>query len=310
MSTLFLTGIGGFLGRHIASHFAQNGWRVAGVDALASGDARPPVGVEYTHLPLPAAELPDLLRSVQPDVFIHCAGSASVPLSMREPGADYRANTALVFEMLDSVRRSVPACRFLLLSSAAVYGNPEILPVTESARVAPLSPYGFHKRQAEILLEEFAVVYGLRTVSARIFSAYGPSLRRQVVWDICERVLTKDALSLGGTGRESRDFIHPVDVASGLEVLATAAPARGEAYNLASGRETTLSELATLAKRVLGREEVPTIFEGNVRAGDPLNWRADISRISALGFQPRMSLEAGLAETGAWVRSELGIAAL
>jgi nucleoside-diphosphate-sugar epimerase len=89
-------------------------------------------------------------------------------------------------------------------------------------------------------------VYGLATASVRIFSAYGPGLRRQVLWDICQKVITQKTLILQGTGQESRDFIHALDIAKAFRVIACDAPMQGEVYNLASGQEVTVRELATL----------------------------------------------------------------
>ncbi len=304
MKTVFITGIAGFLGRHIARHCAQLGWRVGGVDHIAPENAQISPGIIYGQMKLPSPELADFLRELAPDVCIHAAGRASVPLSMTEPAADFRDNTVLTFELLDLLRQHAPKCRFLLLSSAAVYGNPKTLPITETQHLSPLSPYGFHKRQCELLCQEFARIYGLATASVRIFSAYGPGLRRQVVWDICERLLTTGSLSLKGTGAESRDFIHAADVARGLALLAEKAPAEGEIYNLSTGRETTIAELSSLLAAAL---KIPTSarFNGSVRAGDPLNWRADISKITALGFSPAVSLETGLAQVAAWASAEL-----
>ncbi len=299
MKAILITGIGGFLGRHIARHFVANGWQVTGIDALA--DPQLGTNIRYTQLALPSPALPDFLVRARPDVCIHCAGSASVPLSMSDPANDFRANVGLTFEMLDALRQHAPKCRFILLSSAAVYGNPKTLPIDEKQHLAPMSPYGFHKRQCELLCQEFSRIYDLPTVSARIFSAYGPGLRKQVVWDICERLLTKGALSLKGTGRESRDFIHPADIAAALALLAEKAPADGEIYNVASGRETTIAYLAALLASTLGVDATAK-FDGEVRAGDPLNWRADIGRIAALGFAPGVTLEAGIAEAAQWVR--------
>jgi UDP-glucose 4-epimerase len=97
------------------------------------------------------------------------------------------------------------------------------------------------------------------------------------VWDICERLFTKGALSLSGTGQESRDFVNATDIARALAVLAEQAPANGEIYNLSTGRETTIAELAALLIVITGvRTEAR--FDGRSRAGDPLNWRADISK--------------------------------
>lgn len=274
------------------------------MDVIAPENSHLPVGGFYTRLELPSPGFATLLRETQPTALVHCAGRASVALSIEDPAADFRANTVLTFELLDLLRRETPQCKFLLLSSAAVYGNPETLPIAEDHRVAPLSPYGYHKHQAELLVQEFARMYGVRALAVRIFSAYGPGLRRQVVWDICERLLTTGTLHLSGTGTESRDFIHPADVASGLELLARRAPAEGEVYNLASGRETSVAELAGLVASALAVPVSPT-FSGSARPGDPRNWRADITKLRALGFNPALSLEDGLAQCAAWARAEL-----
>ena len=303
MKTVLITGVAGFLGRYVARHFVREGWRVIGIDDV------PPENVQLTavafhRLQLPSTALPEILRATAPDVCVHCAGRASVPLSMAEPKPDFEANAVLTFELLDALRLHAPRCRTLFLSSAAVYGDPAALPVTEDQRVAPLSPYGYHKRQAELLCEEFSRIYGLPTAVVRIFSAYGPGLRRQVLWDICSRALMTGRLSLGGTGEESRDFIHAGDVAAGLRVLAERAAAEGEIYNLASGTETTIRELATLLLGALGSKVTPE-FDGQRRPGDPLHWRADISRLQALGFQPQISRERGIAATAQWCAAEL-----
>lgn len=301
---VLITGVAGFLGRYLARQFVREGWAVTGLDEVSPENVQ--LGaVAYRRMQLPGAGLTEVLRESPPDVCVHCAGRASVGLSMDDPAADFRGNAVLTFELLEALRRHAPHCRFLLLSSAAVYGNPATLPVAEDHPIAPLSPYGYHKRQAELLCEEYSRIYGLPTASARIFSAYGPGLRRQLVWDVCEKVLSTGRLALRGTGGESRDFIHAADIARGLLVLATKAPCEGEIYNLASGRETTVAELATLLVAALGSKAVAT-FDGVATPGDPLHWRADITRISALGFTPSIPLEQGLHAAAAWCSAELG----
>jgi len=301
--TAIVTGAAGFLGRYVSRHFIKNGWRVVGFDEVPPENVRVS-GMEYIRARLPDRSLKELLPALQADVCVHCAGRASVGLSLEDPAADFRGNTLLVFELLDALRLYSPRCRFLLLSSAAVYGNPVSLPVTEQDTIYPLSPYGYHKRQAELLCEEYSRIYALPTAVARIFSAYGPGLRRQVVWDICEKVLTTGQLALKGTGTESRDFIHAADIAHGLYLLATRAPCEGEAYNLASGREVTITELAATLLAALDSEVRPT-FDGHPTPGDPLHWQADIARIAALGFSSAVSLEQGLREVATWCLAEL-----
>lgn len=300
--TVLITGIAGFLGRYTAREFARAGWHVVGVDDVAPDQAPP--GVEFHRLRLPSAALDPLLTKVAPAACIHAAGRASVASSLRDPASDFRDGVVLTFELLDALRRCAPRCRVALLSSAAVYGDPSSLPVRETDPIAPLSPYGYHKRQCELLLEEFARLYALPSVAVRIFSAYGPGLRRQVVWDICERALTTGRLVLHGTGSESRDFVHALDIARGLVHLVEHAPASAEIYNLASGTQTTIREVATVLLAHLHLNLQPE-FDGQRTPGDPVHWRADLSRLTALGFSPEITLEEGLREVAASSSAEL-----
>jgi UDP-glucose 4-epimerase len=304
VKTMLVTGAAGFLGRYIVSHFHREGWRVIGVDDVSVGRVQFEEGVEFYSLRLPNPALGELLAETKPTVCVHAAGCASVGLSLDDPGADFRGNTVLTFELLEALRKHAPACRFILLSSAAIYGNPEILPVSEGHPPSPLSPYGFHKLHCEMLCVEYSRFFNLPTASVRIFSAYGAGLKRQVIWDICDRILTKGRLPLHGTGHESRDFIHAKDIARAVEVVAAGAPAIGEVYNVATGREVTIAELAHLLLTELAPDLQPE-FDGQATPGNPLNWRADIGKLTALGFVPEISLEDGLLEVARWARAEL-----
>jgi UDP-glucose 4-epimerase len=304
MKTVLVTGAAGFLGRYVVRQFSREGWSVTGIDDVGPENATLGIGVTFHRMKLPDPRLADLLAAAPLTACVHCAGRASVGLSMQEPATDFRDNTVLTFDLLETLRRHAPACRFIFLSSAAVYGNPTSSPVSETHKPAPLSPYGYHKLQCELLCEEFARIFGLPTLSARIFSAYGAGLRRQVVWDICERVLSTGALSLRGTGAESRDFIHATDIARALSRLAEMAPCQGEVYNVATGEEVTIAALARAVVTALGVDVEP-VFDGSETPGNPLNWRADTGRLRALGFTPSVTLEQGLRGVAAWSRAEL-----
>lgn len=304
MKKILITGVAGFLGRAIARYFSQRGDVLFGIDRLAVENAPVSDLSKYATLELPDARLSDFLEKWQPEVCVHCAGRASVSQSMKKPAEDYEAGPALTFYLLDTLRRVSQGSKFIFLSSAAVYGEPTSLPVSEKQFPAPVSAYGYHKWQGEILCQEFARLFGLKTASIRIFSAYGPGLRRQVIWDIARKALTQPKLILQGTGEESRDFIHAVDIAGALEAVVSSAPLTGEVYNVASGRETTI---AALAKMVLAAMDLDVAlnFSGNVPPGTPKNWRADISRIQNLGFAPQVSLEDGIESFAAWCRREI-----
>ena len=304
MKSVLITGVAGFIGRYVARYFSEQKWSVTGIDSFPPENA-PLANLEkYYRLHLPNLELESILQEKSPDVCIHCAGRASVGQSMTDPRADFHSGTVLTFEILNSLRLHSPNCRFIFLSSAAVYGNPASLPIKEHHSLAPISPYGFHKRQCEQLCLEFTKIYNLQTAIVRIFSAYGPGLRRQVLWDICRKAIAQDSLQLQGTGEESRDFIHALDIAKALLIVAQSAPMEANIYNLASGKEVAIADLADLILDALEYQNSP-IFDNTVPTGTPINWQADISKLNALGFSPSVPLEKGVKTFANWCRAEL-----
>jgi UDP-glucose 4-epimerase len=156
---------------------------------------------------------------------------------------------------------------------------------------------------AETLLAEYHAAFAVPSCAARVFSAYGPGLNRQILWDVCRKAVAAPVVSLSGTGHETRDFIHVADVARAVRVLAENADMHGEAYNVASGVETTI---ASLAERLVAQASPEAVveFSGVQRAGDPLRWCADISAIEELGFVPAVSLDEGIVEFARWCVGE------
>ncbi|MFO0886587.1 MAG: GDP-mannose 4,6-dehydratase, partial [Pirellulales bacterium] len=243
-----------------------------------------------------------ILSKLHPDLIIHCAGNSSVANSVLEPLADFKNSSLVTFDLLERIRLHSPASRFVFLSSAAVYGDPASLPIKETAPLQPISPYGFHKWQCELICNEFSRVYKLRTSFVRIFSAYGPGLKRQVLWDLQKKLQQSVATPLQGTGEESRDFIHVLDICEAIRILFERAPMEGEGYNLATGTETPIRELARLMISLGPNFGKNPAFDGIVPRGVPRNWRADISKIRALGFKPAVMLADGLRDYLNWCR--------
>jgi UDP-glucose 4-epimerase len=300
MRTVVVTGAGGFLGRAIVRKFAKAGWRVVGVDRASI-----PTDVPCDRslaLRLPSTDFNAALLSILPELVIHAAGPSSVPASIADPAADFTNSVPVLLSVLEAVRAHAPSCRVLFLSSAAVYGNPAGVPVVESSATEPISPYGNHKLMCESLLREFHALYGLHTCAVRIFSAYGEGLRRQVLWDICRQALALPVVRLMGTGAESRDFIHVEDVALGITVVVERGVFDARPYNLATGEETRIDELAALLIGAIGKS-IPVEFSGEARPGDPHRWRADISRLTALGFAPGVPIKEGAQAYARWVGS-------
>ena len=283
---------------------SEHGWRVVGLGTRSPENAPVEVLAAYHALRLPSPEAVKLVAAISPDVCIHCAGRASVDLSFTDPSGDFEASVMVTANLIEALRTEAPRCRLVFASSAAVYGQPAALPVSEDQAPEPISPYGYHRQLCEALCREYADVYGLPITVARIFSAYGPGLRRQILWDICRRALAASEVVLRGTGDETRDFLHGHDVGRALVHLALEADGRGEAVNVASGRETRIRDLAELALEHLG-VETNLRFTGESHPGNPTNWRANVERLGGLGFSPEVPLVAGVAAYAAWSRAEM-----
>ncbi len=302
MKSALVIGGAGFLGAGIARAFRDAGCAVTSLDAVGSNNPHESVGIRTIVMSLPDASFGPLLSDLAPDVVIHCAGKASVPDSVVNPHHDFVSHVVLTEWLIHECRRSAPRTRLIYLSSAAVYGQPEELPIHESAAVRPVSPYGYHKRMAEMLCEQGSQLFGLQTVIARVFSAYGAGLRRQVVWEAARQAVEDRRIRLHGTGEETRDFIHAHDIARAIVLLAEKASPSGSVYNVASGVETSVSELAQLIAAKCGN--CPVAFAGNRRGYDPERWRADVAKIDEIGFKRSVSMAEGLDDLLSWVRKE------
>lgn len=300
MSKVLVTGSSGFLGSAFCRHFAA-----AGDDVLGLDQAIPLVGAAYRQrqCDLGTADLPELLREESPEVLVHCAGNANVGLSVQDPLMDLHGSVVLLTRLLHACELAGIRPRVLFLSSAAVYGNPERLPIGESDPRRPVSPYGLHKAACEDLCGYATRVQGFDCRVLRIFSAYGAGLRKQILWDLCGKLCRPGEVSLFGTGDETRDFVNGRDVVRAADLVLRAGEPGG-IYNVASGRETRIADLVASLLRAAGEDASRVRFNGQGKAGDPLNWRADVSRIEALGFAPSVDLEAGVKEYWDWYRQE------
>ncbi|HNW37003.1 MAG TPA: NAD-dependent epimerase/dehydratase family protein [Candidatus Ozemobacteraceae bacterium] len=301
---LLITGVNGFIGRNVALAAIRRGDSVYGTDLHSPEHVAIPGIADYQPLTLPSPLFAEYIGRIKPDTLIHCSGRASVPLSIHDPETDFLMSVNVTFRLLEQMRLECPNTLFVFLSSAAVYGNPQFMPVNEALEVSPISPYGFHKYMAEQACLEYAKVFGLRTTAGRIFSAYGPGLHRQVVWDIFRKTIHDPIVNLQGTGEETRDFLHVKDVAAALLLIADRAPGRGEVYNIASGQETSIAHLAQMIIEVLHRN-VQVCFDGHNPPGMPLKWQADISRLRSLGFEPRIDIRTGLEGYAQWITAEI-----
>jgi UDP-glucose 4-epimerase len=293
---VLVIGSKGFIGSYVASHFATcYNHEVYECDVVVDYE-RP----NYHIIDATNADYHTLFQKIRFDACINCSGASSVPDSLIHPLRDYTLNTYNVFKILDAIRLYQPDCKFINMSSAAVYGNPQQLPIKEGLPLSPISPYGIHKKHAETIGEEFYSIYNIPNCSLRIFSAYGAGLKKQLFWDVFQKGRKSDRVELFGTGMESRDFIYVDDIVSAIHCCLMNAKFNGEAINIASGKETTISQAVhTFFDMFPKKKEV--VFNGKVKEGDPLYWKADVSALQFMGYKPSINLPGGLEKYFTWV---------
>jgi UDP-glucose 4-epimerase len=304
-----VTGGAGFIGSHLCELLVTSGADVTIVDNLSSGDkgnlSKISAAVHFEELDITKLDWRQVLTRQPFDVIFHLAANAYVPPSVENPAWDYQINLAGTFQLLDVLRQIKWPGVLIYASSAAVYGDPQRIPIQEGDLTVPISPYGVGKLAAERYIAVYSQLYGLRAASLRLFSVYGPRQCKQVVYDLIRKMIQNpSAVNIYGDGTQVRDFNFVEDTARAMMVTADHALLQGEIYNLASGRECSIRELVDTLCNILGVEP-KRIYSGSIRPGDPEKWTVDITRLMSLGYKPIVSLEDGLSRTVEWYRSTL-----
>ena len=310
MKTLWITGARGFIGRHLARQLAASGHRVAGVGHGAWPTLEATEwGVKYwfngdvsgSNL----AQMHAMLGS--PAGIFHFAGGSSVGAALANPREDFMRTVGSTAELLEWVRQYSPATPLVAVSSAAVYGGGQDGLIDEGAKLVPYSPYGTHKLMMEELCRSYAVNFGLLIAVPRLFSVFGPELKKQLLWDMCNKLAAQDRIELGGSGGELRDWTHVGDVVSVLERLIGIANMSAHSLNVATGQKVSVRDVAAALAQAWDSNSPPAIhFNGNSRPGDPYSLCADVTQLRALGFACDKPWRAGIAEYVAWFRSLKG----
>jgi UDP-glucose 4-epimerase len=308
---VLITGAGGFLGSYMSAACSSVGMAVHGLSRSA---AIPPG--HFTSFIVDSVENADLdgfLRNNPIHYCFHFASASNVAASVKAPFGDFMNSLPGAARLFDSIRRCCPSCHIVIASSAAVYGNPCMLPVSEDAPIAPISPYGIHKALIENMAQHYSRVYGLRISCLRIFSSYGVGLRKQLLWDACCKAATAAArgereVEFFGTGQETRDFIHALDVAGSALAVAEAVGEGFCTYNVASACETSVASIVELLLAEFAGK-LSAKFNQDERPGDPKRWRADVSKLASLGFVPKAMLTDEVSKYAYWASRVTGLSA-
>jgi len=318
---ILVTGGAGYIGSHTAKELLKAGYQVVVIDDLSSGHREFVLTPHFVRADIRDRQaLTEVFQKFPITAVMHFAALTSVPESVADPARYYEVNLWGTFQLLEAMR-AFGVKLFVFSSSAAVYGDPEKIPIPEDHPTRPKSPYGKTKLMAEEMLADYAKAYDFRYVSLRYFNAAGSDPEGEIgEWHEPERHLIPIVLeaALGkrpyveiyGTDYETpdgtgiRDYIHVSDLAS-AHVLALQYLEHGgksDVFNLGIGRGYSVREVVEICRRVTGRE-IP-VREAPRRPGDPAILVADPSKAErALGWKPRFTELAPIVETAwAWLQ--------
>jgi UDP-glucose 4-epimerase len=310
---VLVTGGAGFIGSHVAEAYLAAGWQVVVLDDLSRGHAvNVPQGVEFVKADIRSPEAKALLVRGRFDVLNHHAAQIDVRVSVEQPAFDAGINIGGFVNLLEGaaaggVKRVVWAS-----SGGTVYGDPEQIPTPETAPNCPISPYGTSKLAGEHYARMLGALGGFDAVSLRYANVFGPrqdpKSEAGVVSIFVSRLLEGRPLTIFGDGRQTRDYVFVRDVAranllASTATLPEATSHEARAFNIATGHETSVLELAAVVARVMGRTAV--IEHAPARPGELFRSSLDIIKAKALlGWTPVHSFDDGLPQLVDWFRKE------
>ena len=282
---ILIIGTNGFIGSHVAYYFTKSShYKLTAINWSVNC----------------LQQIKQICSNETIDAVINATGSADVAKSVKFPSLDFEANVMFHFSLLDILKNS--GCRYIYFSSAAVYGNPQKMPIAETDPINAVSPYGWHKYYGEMMCKEFASLYNIKTASLRLFSVFGPGQKKMLFYDLFNKCkIDSPTIELQGSGNDSRDFIYVKDVVLAVEQVINAAPMQGETYNVGSGTEMQIKDVAAAFVNIAAPDKTIN-FNGHSIPGYPSNWKADMKQMAALGFVAQTDFAQGLKETIQWLK--------
>lgn len=294
---ILITGGAGFIGHNTAIHLKSQGFNVSIYDNLQRSTSNALKRLNNFNIPihkgniLNAKALASALKNI--DIVIHAAAYINVEESIIKPIL-YFKNNVLGTANVAKTCLDKNIKHLIYLSSAAVYGDPQTLPINENHPANPISPYGLTKLIGEETVKFYAK-QGLKTTILRLFNVYGPEQSIEyagVITHFIKKASMHMPPIIYGDGEQTRDFIHVNDVAEAIKLTITKSPSN-ETFNIASGKPTKINDLAAYIIRLANLHIRPEHAEP--KQGDIKHSFADISKAERiLNFKPKTSLEKGL----------------
>ena len=307
---VLVTGGAGFVGCNLVRRLMRAGARVTVLDDLFTGrlENLPATGFEFVHGSVCDAPLVDKLVA-ETEVIFHAA-ARNIVVSTRNPREDFETNIGGTLNVLMAARAQAGRVRRVLYtSSTSVYGNPRYLPINEDDHLSLLTPYAVSKLGGENYCMAFYESYELPTTAVRYSNIYGPGQDPAnpycgVVAKFIESLFAGEAPVVHGDGNQSRDFTFIDDAVEATVLAATSDRSLGEVFNVGTGLETRVNELAAILLRIMGSDKTPVHKDRR----DVDNIRRRVVNIEktrrTLRWVPEVTLDHGLERTVAWQREK------
>ena len=295
---IFITGGAGFLGSHLTQFLIDQGHTVTIFDNFTNSNSK--IFLNYDKVKLIEGDIVDyskLSKSMNNiELVIHLAAQISVKDSLKNPENTIKIN-------VDGTQNLLKSCienkikNFIAASSAAVFGDQSIMPLTEESPKNPISPYGKSKLLMEEKILEFSKQNNFNSIILRFFNLYGLGQSIQyagVITKFLENIKNNSNLMIYGTGEQTRDFIHVDDAISTFDLAIKNINQKiGEIYNVGSGQSITILELAQSILQI-SKKNLKIIHKPELD-GDIIQSLTSIEHIATdMGFTPKISLEKGL----------------
>lgn len=291
---ILVTGAAGFLGSQISKRLSENGNYVFGIDDCTTGKLEniADLGKPFHYQAMDFRDFD--VAALSPDIIIHCAAKVQAT-SYDFANETMSINSLGTKELLDKSRHS-DIEKFVYFSSSSVYGNAANIPTKEDEPLRPLNPYAKSKSEGEMWVTESAQDYGINYAIIRPTNIFGENQREDALYGgiipkFCRQLINDEPLSIYGNGKQTRDYTHVNDFVDGVIMLLD--KNNDGAYNIGSGIETSVIDVAELLEGIAGKEIALNYQQP--RKIDQVERRClDISKIKRIGYNPKVSLKDGI----------------
>ena len=309
MSSILVTGIGGFIGYHVGNSLLEQGYFVTGVDSLNQYYNRDlkvdriDILKRYPNFLFKYSDIRgDFSVGDNYDCVIHLAGQAGVRYSLENPNAYIQSNLVGFSNVLEWIRSLDNNPLFLYASSSSVYGKSDKMPLSEDHRTDnPISLYAATKKSNEVLAYSYKSLYGIRAVGMRFFSVYGPWGRPDMAPFLFTRsILDDEEIKVFNHGNMKRDFTYVSDIVDGIIGLIEYSDRLShDIYNIGSGNPVNLLDFVEVIENILGTKSKRKMMP--LQDGDVLETYADISRIKKdVFYEPKVDIQHGMEKFVEW----------